>query len=67
MLHMSSCWGRRFLNVVYFFPSRSWVVDTYFSESDIARLLKLGVYSPKYMAEGAIDTKADRLENEKFR
>jgi hypothetical protein len=40
--------------------SCSWVIDTYFSESDIAKLLKLGVYSPKYMAEDAIDVKSSR-------
>ena len=40
--------------------SCSWVIDTYYSQSDFAKLLKLGVYSPKYNAEEAMDVQANR-------
>ena len=54
-------------------PSCSWVIDTYYSESDIAKLLKLGVYSPNYNnTDGAaiVDVKANRdddYDDDKFR
>ena len=49
-------------------PSCSWVIDTYYSESDIAKLLKLGVYSPNYNnTDGAaiVDVKANRDDDDK--
>lgn len=37
----------------------SWVVDTYFGDSDIAKLLQLGDSNPTRWAEDAIDAKAE--------
>jgi hypothetical protein len=38
----------------------SWVVDTYFSDSDLARLLQLGKYSPMWKDGVVIDVPAER-------
>ena len=41
-------------------PYKSWVVETYFSDSDLARVLQVGNYnSSTISSEGAIDAKAE--------
>ena len=41
----------------------SWVVDTYFPDSDIAKLLQLGIYNRKTLSEDAIDTTAEKSQS----
>ena len=47
------------------FCFESWVVDTYFGDSDLAKVLQLGNYGPtsSNASSDVIDTKADSMDN----
>lgn len=42
---------------MYYFAScdESWVIDSFFPDSDLAKLLQLGIYNSRNWAEDAID------------
>ena len=49
----------------FIFIFQSWVVDTYFGDSDLAKVLQLGNYGPtsSNASSDVIDTKADSMDN----